>query len=425
MKFLRIVSPVLLLALATVGSPIWAQASFVSTQFRVDDRAASLQRPPIALTDPAGGAAVLWEEELDGIFMRLVAADGSSVGDDIALVRSDRFRAPYRGITPVRSHPAAAFIDDDQLLLVWTESRQSITSVPFHETRTILQQDILTQRFTREGRALGVRARLNEPSSSHASDARLARLPDGTFLAAWRTEASVEGDEQGIYARVIRANGRPAGGVIRIDEGSESAPGAPALAVSESGTVLIVWSACCDAGDDFGVFGRVLDEELELQSSVLTLNATEARSQNRPVVAAGGPDFLVAWQSETEEFAGPYRQRRIRGQVVTADGTPVGAELTLSGGQGWAHDRPRFEAAEDGTLVLAWLSFFGDFPSAIFATRVDSGGTVLTQPTAVNQTKVLLTDPALAATGDGSHLVSWLGVIGRERAISARVIAFD
>jgi hypothetical protein len=405
---------------AQPGSPVP-----LSGEFRVDDQPSQTsQLTPHAVALGGGRTAVIWEVDLDGIFARFLDATGAPEGADRRLVATAGLRSPFRGITNFRHHPSAVALPDGGLLLAWTEERAFVSAAPFYDQRSVLERDVMVQRFDAAGAAVSDRFVVNTARAGEQSYPQLARRGAGAFVAVWRTVDGEDSGRQGIYLRAIAGNGVPQGTERRVDQGLDSEPGVPAVAFNAAGTALVTWDACCDEGSERDIFARALGADLEPVGAVVRVNATTAHRQSRPAVTANADgEFLVAWQAVTGVVS-RYAERRVRGQLVSAGGDLLGPELLLSTGRGWGHDTPRLARGADGMVLLTWLVFDGDFPVGIASARLAGDGERISDAAWVNESRIL-GYPASAHAGDDRFLVTWLGFVAKKRAVAARFVGLQ
>lgn len=416
-----------LLLTAALALPAAGQSSPVplSDEFRVDQQNATWPLTPQAIALGGGRTMVIWDRDLDGIYARFLGADGAPEGADRRLVAAAGLRAPFRGFTNLRHHPSAAPLPDGGFLLAWTEERTFISTVAFYERRKVLERDIMVQHFGADGAAISDRFVVNVARAGEQSYPQLARRGSGGFVVVWRTVDNESPDRQGVYLRAIAGNGAPQGAELRVDLGLDSEPGVPAIAFNASGAALVTWDACCDEGSDHAIFARAIGIDLQPASGVLRVNATTEHRQTWPAVTANADgDFLVAWQAVTGVQQSRYGQRRVRGQVVSGGGDLLGPELLLSSGEGWGHDAPRLSRGADNALLLTWLVYDGDFPVGIASARLAGDGERTSDAAWVSESRTIGYPASVHAGGD-RFLVTWLGLLSKNRAVAARFVGFE
>lgn len=129
-----------------------------------------------------------------------------------------------------------------------------------------------------------------------------------------------------------------------------------------------------------------------------TVNATYSRSQYDSAVArlANG-NFVVAWYEATP---GTSFNRLLKGQVFTADGAPVGGELTLASGGA----NPTVAGLAGGGFVVAWTN--GGLHARLFD---DAGVAAAPSFQIIQSTSSAFgqNDPDVAALAGGGFAIVW------------------
>lgn len=180
--------------------------------------------------------------------------------------------------------------------------------------------------------------------SSHAYPSICSRA--GNFTAVWET---VGAGGREVTVQRLDSDGRPVGASTRANQSSSGDRQLPDIACRQDGRFLVVWEA--RNGDDFDIYGR----------------------------------------------------------NFTADGGPAGDEFRINTHTAEHQRTPRICAAADGRAVVVWSSFGQDGDGeGIFGRRIDSDGMPIDSEFTVNtETAGNQSDPAIACTAAGEHLVAW------------------
>jgi hypothetical protein len=409
-----------LLAGALVVMPLSAQPAFLTDELQVNEEARSRQRLPVATPVAGGGTLVVWQEDAHGVFGRLLDGSGAPVGEDLDLAPSTRHSSPFTGPARARKDPAVVTLADGNVLLAFTQEQQQLSTFPFIETRRRVSAAVYARLLSPAGEPLGPMRRLHRANGVAQRAPQLAALPDGRVLAAWLAER--DDGSASVRARLLDAGGLPRGAVFELGVATADATGGLGLTAHPSGVVLATWHGCCDAGDDAGVFARIVDPDDPLSGAVLRVNDVQEHSQAEPAAAVlANGELLVVWSSGTGIPDPFYHRRRVHAQRLTVDGALVGGETELSAGFGWGHVTPGLGVGPDGRVLLTWLAWEGDFPDAVLARTLDAEGEPLGDPFAVSTGRVV-GFPAVATLDDGRLVVTWISVTDRKRAVSARLL---
>lgn len=174
-------------------------------------------------------------------------------------------------------------------------------------------------------------------------------------------------------------------------QGEPNIQAAPALAGGPQDRLFIAWEDRAQ--------GKIVGRTLAPPSTLGNQNDISTGTGNKAVSVAATPSGWVAvWQSGTG----------IKLRVINGDGTPQGAEQTVSQG-GASAEGPRVAALADGRFAVAW-SANGD----VFVQRFDAKGAPLDgdQTAPVNDviTDGVQSEVAIAATpaAGGSYAMAWL-----------------
>jgi len=402
-------------ALVAVALPAWGQVTPQGPELRVNHRTDFRQQNPAAAFASNGSALVVWENDQKGVRGQFFGADGNPAGGELTLAASDALSggSEEQQIT-ARREPAVAFLAGGGFVLAWTESREDVKTFAFIETRTILDQDVMLQRFDSLGRPAGQRVLVNTTTAGLQSAPRLIARSHGDMIVTW------QGSDGGIFARTVNAAGNLSGHETRLNDAAGSHP---VGAASNLGASLIAWEAA--DGGDVGVFARILDAVGQPVGPAFRVNTTTVGRQRRPAVAAGTDgNFLVAWQGD---LADP-RFSSIFAQAVGKNGNPLGPQLALVQGVGYdiAQLAPALAATPSGHFLMTWMGWESDTSPGLemAAAEIDSLGNTIGTPTWINQQRVQrnFRRTAIAANGAGSYLVAWETVANSRQSIDARRI---
>ncbi len=201
---------------------------------------------------------------------------------------------------------------------------------------------------------------------SGAKEVSLAYGSD-TWLVVWST-----GDE--VDARLLDANGAPAGSAFRVSDVAAAGDDTAPEAAWNAGKWLVVWShtnmplaqgrarftASFDINDD--VRGRFVTPSGAGAASFPI--AEDALDSKNPSVAAAGDGFLTSWQ----EHPGKNRSPRVWGAPVSATGE-VGLAAPYGIGTGANQVRPQVSSRADGESMMVWGA-----EGAVGARRVQTDG---------------------------------------------------
>lgn len=384
------------LAMVSIARPASAQPIFETDEFRINVDQTGPQSVPSAAYHRSGSFVAVWESELRGVVTRFFNRNRTPASGDLILEANDPIGPlPFRGPLTVNQQPVIAMGQGQSFFLFWIEVEQDVSIDIFFESRIALDRSLYGQRFNFNGQAQGPRFRVGQSDEGLESRPEVAVDGNGDVTVVWTR--SIEG-ESGLYGRRFRGNGNPITPEFRIDpvagSGSDSALN-PTVASLEDGTLLVVWEACCDGGDEFGeigIFGRIFGSLGVALSDTFQINTTVEGNQRVPVAVGEDGMFLVVWQGPTGEFQEDGEIFRIYGRRVTleADG-PSGAETIVSSGPERAHSSPKMAVGTEGDVILIWMGWIENFRVGVFGNRLSFDGETLephTEPFRLSQNSI-------------------------------------
>ncbi len=175
------------------------------------------------------------------------------------------------------------------------------------------------------------------------------------------------------------------------------------IGMDAAGNIVVSWDAFDQDGDDWGVFGRLLDNMSDPITGEFQINQETAGDQRDNAVAML-PDgrFAVAWEGQdvsgTEIFL----------RTFSADGTALSGEVLVNTVTSANQTDPAVAALADGTLMVVWESAGQDGDGlGVFGRIMSVTGSALSAEVAVNQeTAGDQHAPEVSHTDDG-FVVVW------------------
>jgi hypothetical protein len=238
-----------------------------------------------------GRFAVAWSQEkfkyffFDNAMVRLFRADGTALNDGILVSPGD----PGIGDDTLDAVPTGVALEPDGGLSVLYEWRVLVDATQIFvkhysrrggETRRVQlshdgdhtldgsslamardgslvaawsdESDITAERLNSQGVRLSDPFTVSNRRVDIQREPKLAALPDGGFAAAW-VEPRRDGDDDGIFARLLAADGSPLTRDLRMNVTTAGTQSSPEIAAGPQGTVVVVWQ---QGGTD--IFARLL-----------------------------------------------------------------------------------------------------------------------------------------------------------------------
>jgi hypothetical protein len=243
--------------------------------------------------------------------------------------------------------------------------------------------------------------------AGHQGDPAVAVSDSGTSVIVWY--GSGEGDTLGIFGRRFAADGTPMGGEFRVNTVTVEEQDDCAVAMNGSGAFVVVWESDLQDGDEEGIFARRYDASgtpldlVEIQVSTVSTD----RQLDPNVAMADDGRFVVVWEAfpNFDGSAGAVYAR-----LFGADGIPTTGNILVNSTTFDGQRDPVVAMWPDGGFAVAWESASQDFETTwgIIARVFDDTGAATTAEIDVNTyVEGDQRDPFVAAAHSGGFSVVW------------------
>jgi len=326
-------------------------------------------------------------------------------------------------------HVDIAATADGGFVLTW-ESTTSATGT----VRAYLQ------RFDAAGKALGQATLLDSVSATSATgslDSSVAVGADGRIISAWSPDRVITstGDDgappgyttaQGtnqIQVRVLASNGAVTTHTVTVGGTNTSVEHVDVAATLDGGFVL-AWEETYDWGGTvsayvqrFDAAGKALGQATLLDSvSALSatgsLDASVAVGMDGRIISAWSPDTVTVWNGSgaPPNYTVAEGSNKIEVRIVATNGVVTSHTVTV--GASSRVDHVDVAATADGSFVLSWESTpnMGGTVNA-YVQRFDAAGKALGQATLLDSVSALSAsgslDTSVAVGADGRIISAW------------------
>lgn len=376
------------------GSDVYAQrfdssGAPLGGNFRVnDDLTDSSQIHPAVAMQVDGSFLITWSDFRNGadVYAQVYDSDGSSYNDN--------FKVNDNADDSLQGYPKVCVQGEGCYIVTWRDERNGIP-------------EVFGQRLYWFGYAIGGNMRVcNEIPTASQSHAFADADSTGEFVVAWVRSPEVdcnEGFDRIFFQRFDSAAVR-LGDNTDVNRQGDAYQTDPSIAVSSSGTSVLVWMDYRDmrtdryaqrfdaSGDPLGSNFKVNDENRHPYD-----NGTSAVDMND----AG--KFIVAWTDTTDDSYYIYAQR------YDQDGNPVGGNFRINEDYpDQRQEEPTVAMTSSGGFVFAWQER-RVVPTDIYAQVFDSTGTPLYYSFVVNDEAfdAYHPSPAVAVSTTGDFIVAW------------------
>ena len=336
------------------------------TEFRVNTTAPGNQTQPAVAIDPSGDFVVAWESadaSQDGIFFQRFNAAGVKQG---AETRANTFT------TNQQTYPAVAMDAAGDFVIAWQSSGQD-TAAP-----TVPTFGVYAQRYNAAGVAQGAEFQVNTTTAANQWYPTVAMDGPGDFVIAWQSVNQDPGGTPGIYAQRYNAAGAAQGGEFRVNTTTADVQAFPSAAMDADGDFVIAWHSV-NQDPNIGVYAQRYNAAGVAQGGEFRVNTTTTSVQAYASVAMDPDgDFVVAWQSYSQDVASSYG---IYAQRYSAAGAPLDSEFRVNTTTAGQQQMPAVAIDAGGDFVVAWASY-GQEPGdtalqgGIYAQRYTAGRTL-------------------------------------------------
>ena len=275
---------------------------------------------------------------------------------------------------------------------------------------------IVAQIYSAGGQAVGGQFSLESTATGNQVNAKITPLADGGFFATWMSNDGLGGDTSGygIRGRIFNADGTADAGDFLVNTTYNGTQGNPIVTELTDGRIVVAWQSPDLAGSDTsgaGIRARILNADGTPAGDDFVVNTVTTGAQTAPEVTAlsdGG--YIIAWMSA--DLSGTDTDTTaIRSTRYDADGNVVGTadfevNTTTAGRQG----NVRIAELADGRYIATWGSDDGgDGDSAAIRARIfEADGTPAGDDFIVNTTGEGIQGlPSVTLLEDGRIFMVW------------------
>ena len=351
-----------------------------------DDNLGAYHYFPFVAVNTSGRSLVAWKDTRNGniyydVYIQFYDASGSPIGSNV------KVNDVSTSASPDNNCLATAIEASGNSVVVWEDNRNGITN------------DIYMQIYNSSGTPVGSNIRVNDDAAYLYTHSQPSVGIDGSgnIIVTWYDNR--DGNYH-IYLQRYYAGGSKNGANIRVGDNVSSDQYSPTIAVTSSGTSVIVWEDYRSYDD---IFLQRFDASGNPTGGNTIVNDYGGTSERYwpSVVFDGTENFLVAWQD--------YRntQPDIVGQWYSAGGIANnGNVFIVHDGVNHLETLPRL-AASGQNLVCTWQDNRRSKGYDVYAKSFSSGwlGYSIAAPT--------LLYPLDGATGIiAADSVRWVPVVG-------------
>lgn len=272
------------------------------------------------------------------IYGKLYGSEGSSKSEEFVVNAED---------TPALKHPEVSALAGGGFVVVWVTNETGFTGM-----------GVVGQRFNSEGSKLGPIFAADQWGLWDDSEATVAGLSSGGFVVAWQNCPLLDGGPPGhdgsgcgIYSSRFDASAVMQGAEFQVNTTTDNKQGRPATAALSNGGFVVAWESLQGTGWD--VYSQTYDSGGGAASLEAVVNSTPDDSQYGAAVAGTNQgQYVVVWSSNLQDGS----QEGVIGRMWEGDGTPKTEEFFINELTEGAQYGPRVASPGGGNFLTVWTS---------------------------------------------------------------------
>ena len=322
--------------------------------------------------------------DVDGVFARQFAADGTPKADEFLLNATTAGFQEFASLVPWA---------EGGFIAVWSGRGQGD------------RQGVFARLFDSSANPLSGEILVNSTTGGDQMRPQVATTAAGGFVVVWSGRG--QGDVEGVFMRTFDAAGTALTPEVRVNQTVASRQDYASLAVTGD-EAIVAWSSRDQDGSGFGVFARRLTTAGVPVTGEIQVNTASAGDQLvSDLSASADGSFVVTFGSQT----GGGAQLDAFSQRFSATTDRLGTATRLS--QLTALDQHPAQIAHgvDGTYIATWMGELeGGSGSAVIARQFAADGTPLGLEFVVSSTTVADQQfPSVAQNAQGDVIFVWSG----------------
>jgi len=314
----------------------------IGSEFQVNTYTTLDQIEPKIAKLKNGDFVVTWcSDEQDGseegIFAQRFDRDGNKLGSEF---QANTF------VTNKQMLPMIASMHDGGFVICWQSEAQDAGD----NTGTF---GIYGQRYNEHGDRIGNEFIIPETTTGPQVTQSITGLTDNGFIVAWSHYANVD-DEYDIYARRFDEDNNPVGSVRLVNSSSRTnKQTVTEILLLENENIFITWQSLLQDGNGWGVYGRILDSNLNGVISEFKINEYTDSDQTYPrTTLLNNGDFIVVWHSNNQDGSG----KGVYSQRYSATGYEIGNQVLVNQYTTGDQMFSTVASLESGSYIVVWDS---------------------------------------------------------------------
>lgn len=258
--------------------------------------------------------------------------------------------------------------------------------------------DIFGQLISPSGEKIGGEFSINSWTTDQQENPSVASNGEN-YLVTWDSLGQ-DANASGIYGQMIDLYGNKIGLEFQLNTYARSYQSIPSVA-SDGTNYLVTWQSNTQDESGYGIFGRRINSlGSMIDDSEFIINEYTTLSQQYPCVASNGTNYLVAWHSQNQDSDG----LGIYGRIVGSSGSP---EFQINS---YIIDDQKYPsvASIDTNYLVTWHSTSQDgYGYGIYGQLISSSGNKIGDEFLINSYTTSHQCYSSVASVGNNYLVTW------------------
>ena len=312
----------------------------VGTDFLVNTQLYGDQRAPTITQLVYGGFVVAWEESTHpkiNVKIQLFSANGGKVGSELS-VNTEPSGSGER--------PAITALANGGFVVSWLDGSDNLAGSG--KTYT----DVKAQVFTADGTKIGSEFLVDKRSDDVALYQTITALSNGSFVVTWFDTIGQPDKATNtiVRAQLFGADGAKIGTEITVNPVRSKYNGSPNIMPLSDGGFIVSWTMRDDT-----VAQKFNGDGVKVGNEIVFTRGREQAPVDLTAILNGG--FVGSWEKSTlNKKTGNY-DIEIMAQVFGADGSKVGAEISVSTQKEGYKSPAKITSLASGGFVVSWTEY--------------------------------------------------------------------
>ncbi len=267
------------------------------------------QSAPAVASAPDGSFVVVWQSPVYGdpdyeIRARRLGSDGNPLGEEFQVNSSTADQQKYPSVSSV----TGGFV------------------VAWHIDPGNDDLEIAARLLTSDGNPTGDEFQISTYNTDRQRFPVTVTTPSGDFLVVWQSFGSFGNDQDAssAQARLFSSDGTPQSDQAQVNTYTPGTQSRPVVAAAADGRFVVTWTDGIafyggQDGDSLGVFARMITADGTPAGDEFQVNAYTTLTQRIPGIARVGDRFVVVWQGTNWEDGRDIYARRLSLGLVFYD----------------------------------------------------------------------------------------------------------